>query len=59
MKPSKRHIGLALTVVGVLTLAVSYFAGWTNSNAVLLLGLGLVVAGAVLHVVALKSESKY
>lgn len=59
MNPSKRHIGLALTVVGALTLAVSYIAGWTNYNAVLLLGLGLVVAGVVLHVAVLKSESKY
>lgn len=59
MKPSKRHAGLALIALGLLTFAVSYAAGWTNANAVLFLGLGLVVGGTALHVALIKRESKY
>lgn len=59
MKLSKRHAGLVLIALGLLTFAVSYAAGWTNANAALFLGLGLVVAGTVLHVAIQKRDSNY
>jgi len=50
---------VALVAAGALLLVVGYVLGWTSSNLVLLAGLLLVIAGAVLHVRALKADEKY
>ncbi len=62
IKTMKRHlkgIGLGLVALGALTLVASQLAGWTDHNWVQLAGLGLIVAGIVGHVAALKGESRY
>ena len=55
----KQYIGIALVVAGALLLIVSYFAGWTSSNLVLLTGLILIILGVVWHVRRIKSAEKY
>ena len=55
----KPYIGVALVVAGALLLIVSYIAGWTSSNLILLSGLTLIVLGAFLHVKYIKSTEKY
>ena len=52
-------IGIALVVAGALLLIVSYIAGWTSSNLVLLTGLILIILGVVWHVKRIKSAEKY
>ncbi len=55
----KQYIGIALVVAGALLLIVSYIAGWTSSNLVLLAGLIIIILGVFLHVQHIKSEEKY
>ena len=55
----KPYIGVALIVIGALLLAVSYVAGWTSSNLVLLTGLIIIVLGTFMHVKRIKSDGKY
>ena len=55
----KQYIGIALVVAGALLLIVSYIAGWTSSNIVLLTGLIIIILGIVWHVKYLKSAEKY
>ena len=55
----KSYLGVALIVVGALLLIVSYIAGWTSSNLILLSGLTFIVLGAFLHVKHIKSTEKY
>ena len=55
----KQYIGIALVVAGALLLIVSYIAGWTFSNLVLLTGLILIILGVVWHVKRIKSAEKY
>ncbi len=55
----KQYIGIALVVAGALLLIVSYIAGWTSSNLVLLTGLILIILGVVWHVKRIKSTEKY
>ena len=45
---------MALVVAGALLLVVSYIAGWTSSNLVLLTGLIIIILGAALHIRQLK-----
>ena len=52
-------LGMALVVAGALLLVVSYIAGWTSSNLVLLTGLIIIILGAALHIRQLKKGSKY
>ena len=52
-------MGVALIVVGALLLIVSYIAGWTSSNLVLLAGLLLIVSGVVVHIRHQKKGGKY
>lgn len=59
MKNRLKDIGIALVTIGALLLVASYFAGWTDNNKVLLSGLGLIMAGIIMHVAAIKHESKY
>ena len=51
----KQYIGIALVVAGALLLIVSYIAGWTSYNLVLLTGLILIILGVVWHVKRIKS----
>ena len=55
----KQYIGIALVVAGALLLIVSYIAGWTSSNIVLLTGLIIIILGVVWHVKRIKSAEKY
>ena len=55
----KQYIGIALVVAGALLLIMSYIAGWTSSNLVLLTGLILIILGVVWHVKRIKSAEKY
>ena len=55
----KQYIGIALVVAGALLLIVSYIAGWTSSNIVLLTGLIIIILGAALHIRQLKKGGKY
>ena len=55
----KQYIGIALVVAGALLLIVSYIAGWTSSNLVLLTGLIIIILGAALHIRQLKKGGKY
>lgn len=59
MNSLKTYLGLLLVVLGVLTFIVSYACGLTDVNAVQFAGLFLVVGGIIVHVVVLKSRSKY
>lgn len=59
MKNRLKDIGIALVTIGAMLLVASYFAGWTDNNKVLLSGLGLIMAGIIMHVAAIKHESKY
>ena len=52
-------LGMALVVAGALLLVVSYIAGWTSSNLVLLTGLIIIILGAALHIRQLKKGGKY
>ena len=55
----KQYIGIALVVAGALLLIVSYIAGWTSSNIVLLTGLIIIILGVVWYVKYIKSTEKY
>ena len=53
------YLGVALVLAGALLLIVSYLAGFTRYNLVLLTGLIIIVLGAVLHVRHQKKGEKY
>ena len=59
MSGLKSYVGVALILVGALLLIVSYIAGWTSSNLVLLAGLILIILGAVQHIRQQKKGEKY
>ena len=50
---------MALILVGVILLVVSYISGLTTNRAVLLGAVSCVIAGVFLHVRVLKKGSKY
>ena len=52
-------LGIALIVVGALTLVVTRIDSLSNHNWLLLTGLLLIVAGIVLHIRGIKRESNY
>ena len=52
-------IGLALVLAGAIFLIVSFLAGWTSSNLVLLGGLFLIIIGVIFHVKQQKKYEKY
>ncbi|MDO4159302.1 MAG: hypothetical protein Q4D41_02480 [Prevotellaceae bacterium] len=54
-----RLIGMPMVYVGALVLIASFVFGWTNANILLLLCAFVIIVGAVMHVWALKKESKY
>ena len=53
------YLGVALVIAGALLLIVSYLAGFTRYNLVLLTGLIIIILGAVLHVRQQKKGEKY
>jgi len=53
------YLGVALVLTGALLLIVSYIAGFTRYNLVLLTGLIIIILGAVLHVRHQKKGEKY
>ena len=53
------YLGVALVLAGALLLIVSYLAGLTRYNLVLLTGLIIIILGAVLHVRHQKKGEKY
>lgn len=53
------YLGVALVLAGALLLIVSYLAGFTRYNLVLLTGLIIIILGAVLHVQRQKKGEKY
>lgn len=55
----RQYLGVALIVVGALLLIVSYLAGWTNSNLILLIGLIIIIFGVTQYVRQQKSSEKY
>jgi len=55
----KQYGGLALISIGAILLAISYIVGWTSNNLVLLLGLGIIIFGVVLHIKQQKKDDKY
>ena len=57
MKQIRPYIGVAMIVVGTLTLAVTRLAALRSSNALLLTGLLLIAGGIVVHVQAIKHAS--
>lgn len=59
MKKRLKDIGISLVVIGALLLVTSHFAGWTDNNRVQLSGLGLIIAGIIVHVAAVKRDSRY
>jgi len=59
MTTIKGYMGVALILLGALLLIVSYIAGWTSRNLVLLLGLILIILGAFMHIKHLKGDGKY
>ena len=59
MNGLKQLTGVALVLAGALFLIVSYLAGWTSSNIVLLCGLLIILIGVIMHVKLAKSGEKY
>ena len=50
---------LIAIIVGILLLVLSFFASFADNNSTRLVGLVLIVFGAVAHVYELKRESRY
>ena len=59
LKKSYNYIGLALVLAGAILLIVSYLAGWTSSNLVLLCGLFMILFGIFFHARQQKKREKY
>jgi len=59
MKFLQKYIGIALIVVGSLMLILLQVCHFTFVNALLLLPLGFIIAGVVIHVWMIKRESRY
>ena len=50
---------MALVLAGAILLAVSFPAGWTHYNSVLLTSLFLIIIGVIVHVRHIKRQGKY
>ena len=59
MKFLQKNIGIALIAVGSLMLILLQVCRFTFVNALLLLPLGIIIAGVVIHVWMIKRESRY
>ncbi|MGN0282917.1 MAG: hypothetical protein ACI4B3_11580 [Prevotella sp.] len=54
-----KQAGIFMLIVGVLTLAVTVMVEWADTNSTRLVGLVLVIAGALMQILSTKRESKY
>ena len=59
MKKMLNYLGLPLVYVGIIWLIVCFFAGWTNSNALLMTGVIFIIIGIITYVIKTKNESDY
>jgi uncharacterized membrane protein HdeD (DUF308 family) len=59
MKKYKDLLGIALVIIGVLVLVISFLTGLDNYNIILFSGLILIVGGIIMHIMTMKRESKY
>ena len=50
----KKHLGIGLIVLGALVLLLSYCFELVDYNPVQFLGLGLIIAGLIAHIVITK-----
>ena len=54
-----KYLGLPFVYIGVLWLAICFLVGWTDSNALLSIGVIMIAIGIITYVIKLKRESKY
>ena len=54
-----KYLGLPLVYIGVLWLAIYFLVGWTDSNALLSIGVIMIAIGIITYVIKMKRESKY
>jgi uncharacterized membrane protein HdeD (DUF308 family) len=59
MKKYKDLLGIALVIIGVLVLVISFLTGLDNYNIILFSGLILIIGGIIMHIMTMKRESKY
>ena len=59
MKKIGQYIGIILIIIGTLVLVATRIPSLTSSNAMLLSGLLLIVAGIILHIRSIKHQSNY
>lgn len=59
MKSIKKYAGLSILLLGITFLVVLHVLHLNFINTLLMLSLGLMIVGLVLHVWARKNESRY
>ena len=59
MKKIGQYLGIILIIIGTLVLVATRIPSLTSSNAMLLSGLLLIVAGIILHIRSIKQQSNY
>lgn len=59
MKSIKKYAGLSILLLGIMLLVVFHVLHLNFINTLLMLSLGLMIVGLVLHVWARKNESRY
>ena len=59
MKKIGQYLGIILIIIGTLVLVATHIPSLTSSNAMLLSGLLLIVAGIILHIRSIKHQSNY
>ncbi|MBE6248424.1 MAG: hypothetical protein E7106_04125 [Prevotella sp.] len=59
MKKISQYLGIILIIIGTLVLVATRIPSLTSSNAMLLSGLLLIVAGIILHIRSIKHQSNY
>ena len=59
MKKIGHYLGIILIIIGTLVLVATRIPSLTSSNAMLLSGLLLIVAGIILHIRSIKHQSNY
>jgi len=52
-------VPMGLLIAGAVMLLAGLFTGWSDHDTYLFVSFLLIVSGVVLHVLALKKESKY
>jgi uncharacterized membrane protein HdeD (DUF308 family) len=59
MKKIGQYLGIILIIIGTSVLVATRIPSLTSSNAMLLSGLLLIVAGIILHIRSIKHQSNY